>query len=167
MLAQLVKVLPKQFSQPTDFMRVKNLTEAVEKALVHCRAELKREKKGVEPDESPAEEELGHRLLTSDGQPYSAHQTERYERYQQVVALRQQGMKMKEIAKRVGLGERTVRGWLSAGAYVETTYHHQHRSRFDAYEAYVVRRWNEGCHNIQLMRDIRSSLLKISKEASG
>jgi hypothetical protein len=28
--------------------------------------------------------------VTSHGQPYSAHQTERYERYQQVMALRDQ-----------------------------------------------------------------------------
>jgi len=62
-------------------------------------------------------------------------------------------MKTKEIAKRVGLGVRTLQRWLTQGAYVETNYHQQHRSRFDAYEAYVMRRWDEGCHNIQLMRD--------------
>jgi len=44
-----------------------------------------------------------------------------------------------------------------AGAYVETNYHHPHRSRFDAYEAYVMRRWEEGCHNIQqLWREIKA-----------
>jgi len=96
-------------------------------------------------------------LVTSDGQPYSAHQAERYERYQQVVVLRKQGMKTKEIAKRVGLGVRTIQRWLSEGAYVETNYHHRHRSRFDAYEAYVMRRWDEGCHNIeQLWREIKA-----------
>ncbi|WP_373324565.1 hypothetical protein [Reticulibacter mediterranei] len=58
-------------------------------------------------------------------------------------------MKIKEIAKRVGLGTRTVQGWLKAGAYVETNYHHRHRNQFDAYEAYVRKRWDEGCHNVQ------------------
>jgi transposase len=53
------------------------------------------------------------------------------------VALHQQGMKIKEIAKRVGLGARTIQRWLTQGEYVETDYHHAHRSRFDAYEAYV------------------------------
>jgi len=86
-----------------------------------------------------------------------AHQAERYERYQQVVALHKQGMKTKEIAKRVGLGVRTIQRWLSEGAYVETNYHHRHRSRFDAYEAYVKQRWDEGCHNIQqLWREIKA-----------
>ncbi len=96
-------------------------------------------------------------LVTSDGQPYSAHQAERYEWYQQVVALHQQGMKTKEIAKRVGLGTRTIQRWLTQEEYVETNSHHRHRSRFDAYEAYVLRRWDEGCHTIQqLWREIKA-----------
>ena len=73
------------------------------------------------------------------------------------MALHEQGMKTKEIAKRVGLGVRTIQRWLTQGAYVETNYHQQHRSRFDAYEAYVMRRWDEGCHNIQqLWREIKA-----------
>jgi transposase len=40
---------------------------------------------------------------------------------------------------------------------VETNYHHPHRSCFDAYEAYVKQRWNEGCHNIQqLWREMKA-----------
>jgi transposase len=95
--------------------------------------------------------------ITSDGQPYSAHQTERYERYQQVVALREQGVKEKEIAKRVGLSRRTIQRWIAQGGYVETNYHYKHHSRYDAYAAYVQQRWNEGCHNIQqLWREIKA-----------
>ena len=125
-----------QAAQSADrFHLVKNLTEAVEKALVQCRAELQRGTQRAEPADQPTGEELACSLLTSDGQPYSAHQAERSERYQQVVALRQQGMKTKEIAKRTGLGVRTIQRWLSEGTYVETNYHHRHRSRFDAYEA--------------------------------
>jgi transposase len=149
-----------QAAQSADrFHLVKNLTEAVQKALVHCRAELQREPKRAEPVNLPAGEESVHSLVTSDGHPYSAHQAERYERYQQVMVLREQGMKTKEIAKRVGLGKRTVQRWLTQGGYVETNYHHQHRSRFDAYEAYVMRRWDEGCHNIAVKRDFAKSLL--------
>jgi transposase len=88
-------------------------------------------------------------MQTADGKPYSAHQMERYDRYQQIVALREQGANVKEIAKRVGLGRRTVQRWVKDGAYVETNYHHRHRSSFDKYEAYVRQRWDEGVHNIQ------------------
>ena len=147
-----------QAAQSADrFHLVKNLTEAVEKALANCRAELQRRTKRAEPADPPVAEEPPRSLVTSDGQPYSPHQAERYERYQQVVALRQQGTKTKEIANRVGLGLRTVQRWLTQGEYVETNYHHRHRSRFDAYEAYVMRRWDEGCHNIQqLWREIKA-----------
>jgi len=95
-------------------------------------------------------------LLTADSKPYSPHQSERYDRYQQVMALREQGAKVKEIAKRVGLGVRTVQRWLKDGTYVETNYHHRHRSRFDSYEAYVRKRWGEGVHNIQqIWREVK------------
>ncbi len=139
-----------QAAQSADrFHLVKNLTEAVEKALVHCRAELQRGTQSAEPADQPTGEEPACSLMTSDGQSYSAHQAERYERYRQVVALHQQGMKTKEIAKRVGLGVRTIQRWLSEGTYVETNYHH--------HEAYVMRRWDEGCHNIeQLWREIKA-----------
>ena len=96
-------------------------------------------------------------LMTGDGQPYSAHQAERYDRYQQAMALRKQGMIVKEIAKRVGLGRRTIQRWISEGTYIETNYHHSHRSRFDAYAPYVKQRWESGCHNIQqIWREIQA-----------
>ena len=133
---------------------------------MRCRAELQRETKKVEPVDPKASEASVLSLVTSDGEPYSAHQAERYERYQQVVALHQQGMKTKEIAKRVGLGTRTRKLWLTQEEYVETNYPHRHRSRFEAYEAYVLRRWEEGCHNMQqLWREIKAQGYRLSDQA--
>jgi transposase len=66
-------------------------------------------------------------------------------------------VKIKAIAKRVGLGTRTVQRWVTQGVYVETNYHHKHRSRYDAYAGYVQQQWDGGCHNIQqLWREIRA-----------
>jgi transposase len=148
-----------QAAQVADrFHLCKNLTEAVEKVLARCRAEIRKSQNAKKkPAEDISPEEPPPDLLTSAGKPYSAHQTERYDRYQQVVALREQGAKVKEIAKRVGLGVRTVQRWLKDGTYVETNYHHRHRSSFDTYEAYVRRRWDEGVHNIQqIWREIKA-----------
>src|SRR5260370_29196257 len=142
---------PQAIQTADRFHLVKNLAEAVEKALVPCRAELQKGPKAKEAAKSDVLEESLLSLVTFDGQPYSAHETERYDRYQQLGALRQQGMKVKEIAKRVGLGGRTIQRWVSEGTYVETHYHHPHRSRFDAYAPYVKQRWDDGCHNIQLI----------------
>jgi transposase len=148
---------PQALQAADRFHLVKNLAEAVQKALSHCGTQLRKDRKVMEMTTALSSQKPPPSQMTSDGQPYSAHQTERYERYQQVVALREQGVKIKEIAKRVGLGTRTVQGWLKAGAYVETNYHHKHRSRYDAYAPYVQQRWREGCHNIQqLWREIRA-----------
>jgi transposase len=149
---------PQAVQTADRFHLVKNLAEAVEKALAHCRAELRRGSKTKGPSDAQAPEEPLPPLLTADGQPYSAHQTERSDRYQQVVTLRKQGMKIKEIASRLGMGRRTVQSWLAHDSYPETRYHtRRHRSRFDAYAAYVQQRWDDGCHNIQqIWREIKA-----------
>jgi transposase len=149
---------PQAIQTADRFHLVKNLTEAVEKALKRCRAELSRGPEAKDSAKAEIPEEPLLPLLTSNGQSYSAHQTERYERYQHVMALHQQGMKVKEIAKRVGLGTRTVQRWLTSDDYPETQYHtRRHRSRFDTYAAYVQQRWDSGCHNIQqIWREIKA-----------
>jgi transposase len=141
---------PQAVQTADRFHLCKNLTEAVEKALARCRAEIRKSQKVERKFAKETELETPPpALVTSDGKPYSAHQTERYDRYQQAIALREQGAKVKDIAQRVGLGRRTVQRWLKDGTYVETNYHHRHRSSFDRYEAYVRKRWDEGVHNIQ------------------
>ena len=148
---------PQAIEAADRFHLVKNLAEAVEKALAPCRSELQKGLKAKEAAKADVLEESLLSLVTFDGQPYSAHQTERYDRYQQAMALRKQGMNIKEIAKRVGLGRRTIQRWISEGTYVETTYHHPHRSRFDAYAPYVTQRWNGGCQNIQqIWREVQA-----------
>jgi len=146
---------PQAIQTADRFHLCKNLAEAVEKALARCRAEIRKDQKSEQ--KTSASRGGPPPKVTADGKPYSAHQTERYDRYQQVMALREQGAKVKEIAKRVGLGVRTIQRWLQDRAYVETNYHHRHRSRFDVYEAYVRKRWDEGCHNIQqIWREIKA-----------
>ncbi len=148
---------PQAVQTADRFHLCKNLTEAVEKALARCRAEVRKSQKAKNKTIEDIEAEKPAPVSsTSDGKPYSAHQTERYDRYQQVITLREQGANVKDIAKRVGLGRRTVQRWLKDGTYIETNYHHRHRSRFDTYEAYVRKRWDEGVHNIQqLYREIK------------
>lgn len=149
---------PQAIQTADRFHLVKNLAEAVEKALRQCRAELRGSSEAKDLSDAQAPGEPLVFPLTTDGHPYSAHQAERYERYQQVMALQKQGMKIKEIAKRVGLGARTVQRWLTSDDYPETHYHtRRHRSRFDTYAAYVQQRWDGGCHNIQqIWREIKA-----------
>ena len=139
---------PQAIQTADRFHLCKNLTDAVQKVLARCHATLRHDQKGTEQPHAAAVE-LAPSLATTDGQCYSAHQTERYDRYHQVVALREQGASIKEIAQRVGLGMRTIQRWISDGAYVETRYNQRHRSPFTAFDPYVRQRWDAGCHNIQ------------------
>jgi transposase len=151
------KGAPQAIQTADRFHLVKNLAEAVQKALAHCGTQIRKDQKTAETTLAMEPVEPLPFPVTSDGQPYSAHQTERYERYQQVVALRDQGIKVKEIAKRVGLGVRTIQRWVTQDSYVQTNYHHKHHSRYEAYAPYVQKRWEEGCHNIQqLWREIKA-----------
>ena len=147
---------PQAVQTADRFHLCKNLSEAVEQALARCRAEIRKSLKTQhKPSQDPPSSAPA--LMTADGKPYSAHQHERYDRYQQVVELRKQGMTLKAIAKRVGLGARTMQRWITDGRYVETNYHHRHRSQFDVYEGYVRRRLTDGAQNIQqIWREIKA-----------
>src|SRR5260370_18233982 len=72
---------PQAVQTADRFHLVKNLAEAVEKALVQCRAELQKGPKSKEAAQAEVPEDPLLSLLTTDGQSYSAHQAERYDRY--------------------------------------------------------------------------------------
>ncbi|HEY6410710.1 MAG TPA: transposase [Ktedonobacteraceae bacterium] len=85
-----------------------------------------------------------------------ARQAQRRDRYEQVIALQQQGMETKEIAGHVGVSERTVRRWLVVKGVPETR-RRKKRSRFDTYAPYVLKRWQEGCHDgVQIWQELRA-----------
>jgi len=75
-------------------------------------------------------------------------------------------MSQAAIARRVGMGASTMQAWLAAGEFPERKPREQ-ASRLDRYLPYLRKRWEEGCHNMTVMRDIRSLLFVISKESSG
>ena len=81
---------------------------------------------------------------------------QRYDRYQQVVALHTQGFEQAEIAHRVGVSTRTIQKWLNAGEFPEARPRRKRRSLFDPYALYILTRWKQGCKNgSQLYREIK------------
>jgi transposase len=154
-----------QARQVSDrFHLVKNLSEIVETVLARCLTEIRRvSRPGNPPDESHSPElallsleQWRPRPERSAEQASLAYQTERYERYQQVLALRAQRLTSKQIARQLGMKERTVRHWLQQGGISpQAKCYRKRKSRFDPYAPYVLERWKQGERNgLQLHREI-------------
>jgi transposase len=159
-----------QATQIADrFHMYKNLVEAVELTLARCRAEIRKAAYQVVSQE----EREGSEPLVIDTECVSVEnwkpvpdacsererlnrRAERLDKYEQVVALRAQGLGSTEIARRVGLTARTIQRWLKEDTFPEARRRRKRQSCFDPYAAYVLSRWEEGCQNgSQLYREIK------------
>ena len=67
-----------------------------------------------------------------------------------------QGVSIRETARRLGLGRDTVRRYVRAGEFPEMAQRQQKTpGKLGPYTAYLKKRWAEGCHNrLQLWREI-------------
>jgi transposase len=152
------------------FHLFKNLTEAVELALASLRAEIRTQAEKTSRQEVSAEARTAHHdqskaFSIKTWKPARdryferarmSRREQRYDRYQQVVALHTQGFEQAEIAHRAGLSTRTIQRWLKAGAFPEAKQRRKRRSLFDPYAPYVLKRWREGCkQGSQLYREIK------------
>ncbi len=157
------KALPRAIQCADRFHIVKNLTEAVQVLLARCQAEILAEKK---PDE-PCQNEQNRPIISIEEwrPPEPAHvekvrlarRAGRYARYQHVVELNRQGIATKEIARRLGMSDRTVRDWLKQGAFPEAQKRRKKQSSFDPFAAYVLKRWQDGEHNgLVLWQEIKN-----------
>jgi transposase len=80
----------------------------------------------------------------------------RYERYQAVVELHQQGLGGRAIARQTGLSRNTVRRYLEVGNFPEQRVRTKRRSLLDPYLPYLRERWGAGCQNAaQLSRELQ------------
>jgi transposase len=153
-----------QAQQSADrFHLMKNLTEAVGLALVRCWTEQQErpyEKKAatevaLDAPSPPSVEAWRSRRSSTEDQGRRVRQAARSAEYEQMVALRAQGLQVGEVARRLGKSRATVRHWLAQGASPEGTHRRPRFSPFDAYAPYVLERWQAGCENgLQLWREI-------------
>jgi transposase len=137
------------------FHLAQNLTEIAEVILASCRAEIRKAVK----TQLPTLPQWPEPHAPAVGSAHLARHAERTDRYQQLLDLRQAGLTLKEIARRLGMGERTVRYWLTRGIpYGKPELRHKrHRRGFDRYVDYVVQRWKQGERNgLQLWRELQA-----------
>jgi transposase len=81
----------------------------------------------------------------------------RYDRYQKVMELYNQGVPQTAIARQLGMGTVTVNTYVHSEGFPERSAHHSsHRSILEPYIPYIHKRWVEGCQDArQLWREIK------------
>jgi len=144
---------PQAIQVADRFHILKNLTEATQLLLARCQAEIH----GASKQEASGQsQEASSGITLQEWRPLEpahvekarlARRAGRYEHYQQVVELGEQGMKPKQIAKLIGLSDRTVQHWLASETFPEARKRCKRQSCFDEFAPYVLKRWREGVHN--------------------
>ncbi len=88
---------------------------------------------------------------------------ERVERYHQIHALRAKQVDVATIARQVGMSRQGVYIYLQVKQPPERTrIHRPGGSRLEPYKEYLVKRWNEGCRNAQLLyREIQVADIQV------
>jgi len=93
-------------------------------------------------------------LTKSERQRQETH-TRRQARYDQLVALRDQGLSMRAIARELGMRRATIKRYLLAGQCPVIATHRKKPSVLDPYEPYLRQQMAAGCTNgMQIWREI-------------
>jgi transposase len=146
-----------------------NLRDFLEEILARCHTEIGQasmpptSQMRAQETEDDVEQAPGPPLWPAEAAPLagSAHlarHAERLDRYQPLIHLREEGFTQKEIARRLGMAERTVRHWLTRGIpYASPELRRKRRRGFDPYAAYVRERFSQGSRNgLQLWRELQT-----------
>jgi transposase len=135
----------------------------VEEILARCHTEISQASMRVQERGDDVEQASVPPLPPAEdvplaGSAHLARHAERLDRYQQLIHLHDEGFTQQEIARQLGMGERTVRHWLTRGIPYGKPELRRKRSRgFDPYTAYVKERFSQGCHNgLQLWRELQA-----------
>ncbi len=138
---------------------LKNLTDAIYKVLQKYRSAIERElarRQGANGVENkPAGLESCH-TYTDLAQP-SASDLARQQRQQDAHRYHEQGWTNRAITTQIGVCPKTVSRYLNAELPSAPLRRWRRRQLLDPYRAYMIERWNAGCHNAaQLCREIQA-----------
>lgn len=140
---------------------VANLRETLQRVLDrerHCLPLLQERRSATASEEMSSGNQLvpGERVsLTQTETLRHVKRGKRYERYQVVVDLSQQGVGRRAIARQTGLSRNTVRRYLEVGTFPEQQIRRKRQSMLDPHLPYLQQRWEAGCQNAaQLYREL-------------
>src|SRR5205823_294858 len=81
----------------------------------------------------------------------------RRERYEQVLALHQQGLSLRVIGRMADLDRRTVQRFVKAEGFPEISIRASSASMVDPHGPFIRQRWEGGCHNATpIFRELKS-----------
>lgn len=140
-----------------------NLSETMKGFFLNKKAQL--DALVQKPSENLSEEEASQLTPWYAGTALSKRQEEksvrlhqeRVERYRQIHDLYAKKVDPANIARQVGISRQSVYGYLKMKEPPARTRIHRHyKPLIDPYKEYLVKRWNEGCRNAQLVyREIK------------
>lgn len=140
-----------------------NLRDVLERLLDRHRVCLFAAAAKPEPPNEPKTEEIpfetpkAEARLTKAEQKRQATRKRRLARYQTVVDLHRQDVKMRAIARQLGMSPRTVRRYVEAGSFPEMAQRRKAPSILDPFISYLNQRWEAGYQNAsQLYREIKA-----------
>ncbi len=95
-----------------------------------------------------------------------ARQAERTARYAHIVAVQKQGVNSTEIARQLGVTQRTLQRWIATEPIPYARPRKQRSRLIDPYKTSLVKRWHHGCRKgVQLPRAVRTKGYKGSGRA--
>src|SRR5947199_1208209 len=153
---------PQAIQVADRFHVCKNLTEATQLLLSRCQAEIAAVRSHTQ---EAGQNESGQPVISIEEwrpkEPARVKEVRltrragREARYEQVISGHKQGLTTKEIASQLGMSQRTVQKWLTAGTFPEAKKRRKKSSAFDEFAPYVLKRWQEGERNgLALWREI-------------
>ena len=150
----VTQALPQAKQVADRFHLVHNLMEALEKQV---KSEYNVIRQTLDPP-APVQEDEGFAPLTRrQERAREQSRQQRLERWQKVRDLSEQGYAKKEIARMLSLDVHTVRDYLRADTFPERRSRSSPPGKLDAYQDFLLRRWEEGCHNaLQLWRELKA-----------
>jgi transposase len=135
---------------------INNLVDALEASLARHPSRLQ--------GATIADKSTNARQIASEGQTTAesdrllareAKRAMRKRQYEQVVLLRQRGVRLAEIAAQAHISTGTVKRWLAHSSFPEQKPRAVQPTVFDPFRAYAIQRLQEGCHNLaQIYREI-------------
>jgi transposase len=153
-----------QAKQVVDrFHLQKNFAEALEKFFRKRERVLKKATRGSTGKARPA---ASTAVPEKVAQERRARHRQRVRLHKRIWKLYRQGYHKEQIAQLVGVSSSSVYRALEQEAPPPPRRRSRTSSIVDPYLSYLASRWNQGCHNVALMRDFRSLLFEISKESS-